>query len=177
MIIPIKNIINIDGRDFILKYLDEETQGNKGGNSKIFRLFDAQEYDEMDELIPDQILKVSKVETRPKSIRKANQRFSNEVNALRQCYKINFQNVINLFNEGFLELKKDSGLRQLTKKFHFYTMEYASQDLKQFIEQNPRISIFEKTDLCLQLAKGFERIEENRFLSQRLKTRQHFYCR
>lgn len=166
---PYENVINIRGRDYLLNYLDDTSQKNKGGNSFIFKLFDAQEFEENDDQIPDLILKISKAETKIRSVNRMNQRFSNEINALKECNRLNFQNVIKFLGEGELKINKKSGKRNLTKTFQFYTMEYAQQDLKQFVEEFPNISIFEKTDLCLQIAKGLNELNKIGFYHRDLK--------
>ena len=42
---PLDNLITIDGVDYYMGYLDENIEGNKGGNSYIYKLYPVTEYD------------------------------------------------------------------------------------------------------------------------------------
>src|SRR5215213_8306322 len=59
---PLDNILEINGVDYCFTYLGGATPGNKGGNSILLNLYEAQSIDpeniEYDE--PDMVLKISK---------------------------------------------------------------------------------------------------------------------
>lgn len=142
------NIITINGIDYSFTYLND-TPGNKGGNSMILKLYETQtlsvdEYPEYGN--PDLILKINKRPKR-KHLDASNRRFLNEVEALLRCRQHNFENIVKIYDQGYANIGQQSYL--------CYTMEYADQDLKSFIENHHSTLSFEdKISLCISIARG-----------------------
>jgi len=155
---PTENIINIDHIDYYFTYLNPEITGNKGGNSIILKLFDAQQFD-IDEVQydePDLILKILKFPKR-KIENKTSKRFNKEIEALFACKKAKFQNVIDIFHSGQCKIFNPSKKR--FEDFYYYTMEYAKYDLKDYIEKkHNEINIEEKVGLCISIAEGLKEL-------------------
>jgi serine/threonine protein kinase len=160
---PEENIISIDKIEYFFTYLDNDTGRNKGGNSIILKLYERDNIDESnieyDE--PDRILKISKAKKAISQKRrtKSEKRFENEIKALKECKKKKFQNVINIYEDGTCKILNPHNGKYI--EYLFYTMEYASEDLKNFIEKNFKIlSIEEKVKYCLSLSRGIEELRE-----------------
>jgi serine/threonine protein kinase len=157
---PKDNLISINKTEYFFTYLDDSGK-NKGGNSIILKLYERDNIDESniqyDE--PDKILKISKFQKakNPQRKKKSEKRFENEIRALEECQEEEFQNVINIYESGTCKI-----LNPKTNKYNeylFYTMEYASEDLKSFIEKNfETLSIEEKVKFCLSLSRGIEEL-------------------
>lgn len=104
---PLINIIQINGVDYIINYLDPNFKKNKGGNSFIFTLHSAQDFEEYGYDDPLLVLKISKISVRKRSKPKSLTRFQSEVKALYECNDQDFNNVIRIFNSGNMDsLKK-----------------------------------------------------------------------
>lgn len=154
---PTSNLIQIDNTDYYFTYLNSSGD-NKGGNSIILKLYEAQSI-EIDEPIyeePDLILKIHKYK-KNNILNRSQQRFIREIEALYQCKDENFENVIIIEHSGICKIY-DNRKNQFSEYF-YYTMEYAQYDLKNFIELNHNnISLEEKVSLCIDLAKGVKEI-------------------
>lgn len=161
-----KNFIEINNNEYFLYHLDPTIKGNKGGNSIVFALYDAQSYDEDEENIPISAIKISNKEYRIRGgvieLSKKNKRFENEVNALYYCQSKKCRNVIDIEVAGKI-LNKNTG------NYHpFYIMEYADSDLKKFIETE-ELNINEKVKLCLRISQGLKELDEMQFYHRDLK--------
>lgn len=154
---PLDNLITIDNVDYCFTYLDSSGR-NRGGNSIILKLYEIQNLDleNLEYGDPDLILKISKFKSE-KFETKAEKRFNREVNALRRCKAENFENVVSIYHSGVCKLIPN-GAKPYSNHL-FYTMEYAESDLKSFIENNTSISLYERVELCLNLAKGLQELE------------------
>lgn len=53
-----QNHLRIDSVDYFVSYLNADYNSNKGGNSYVFKLFEAQNYDEESE--PSKVIKISR---------------------------------------------------------------------------------------------------------------------
>ena len=153
---PFNNIIQIDKIDFVISYLNNEVKGNKGGNSYIFTLSQAQNFEDGNS--PEMVIKICKSPLRGKKIIKnIHKRFEREVIALFDCKEKSCLNVIDIFNSGILITEKK-------EKFLFYTMEYGESDLKTYLSENTanieEISLFEKINLCLNIAYGIQELND-----------------
>ncbi|HPE54815.1 MAG TPA: protein kinase [Bacteroidales bacterium] len=141
---PYENIINIDGLDYQLDYLDE-IKGNKGGNSNIFLLKNPDDLENIDDQL---VIKICNL-----PIEKSNQmykrRFQREIIALRKAKQENKQRIIKFFNSGILIL---NGLR-----FPFYTMEKSDWDLAKYLNKND-IDYEQKVLLCIEVIEGFKEL-------------------
>lgn len=164
---PKDNYIEINSKEYFMGYIDPYFKGNKGGNSIIFALYDAQGYDEsQDDNMPVSVLKISKNNNRYRSrkieVTLRNKRFENEVNALFACKDKNCRNIVDIELSGNIYNKKDG------KYYPFYIMEYANADLKKFIETND-IPINEKIKLCLRIAQGLKELDDMKYYHRDLK--------
>lgn len=152
------NYIQIDNTDYYLSYLDASMKGNKGGNSFVFALFDAQTYDENS--APIKVIKISKykdkVNTQNKIIsHPRNKRFSQEISALYDCKQRKTNNVIEIFGDGHFWCRRNEELIP----FPFYVMEYAKPDLKSYMEEN-EVSESDRVQLCLHISQGIKELND-----------------
>lgn len=157
-----KNYISINGTDYFVSYIDPVTKTNKGGNSFVFKLYQAQTFDENAE--PDKVIKISKNKERYSKDRvikaKRNQRFRQEIDALYDCKEKGVGNVIEIVADGNLICKTTiDGVFQIS--FPFYVMEYAEFDLKRFLEENPdAYDEASRIELCLQISQGIKELND-----------------
>jgi serine/threonine protein kinase len=154
---PKSNQIQINGIDYFFTYLDE-TGNNKGGNSVILKLFNAQNINASDPIYdePDSILKIHKYKKK-RVADKSQKRFEREIQALFKCKKANFENVILIEHSGVCSIFNYKS--KVYDKYLYYTMEFAPYDLKGFIENNHNyLSIDDKIKLCIELAKGLKEL-------------------
>lgn len=158
---PKDNLIQIKGQNYYFTYLGGALPGNKGGNSILLSLYQAQNID-IDNIQygdPDLILKVSKFKknTNPRWEDKSEKRFLQEIEALLACQQKDFQNVIKITHYGVCQIKN-----YLTGNFDphlFYTMEYAEYDLKKYIETNHSIlGTDQKLGFCISLCEGLKEL-------------------
>jgi serine/threonine protein kinase len=167
---PQNNLITIDNVDYIFKKLNED--GNKGGNSIILKLyseFDIQseeDYADLDSVKPDSVLKLLKFNFKKNrgnpSFRKNHKRFLNEIQALEMCKDTISQNVIEIY---------ESGECLLGGKFYlFYTMEFAENDLKDFIESNHSdIDFNTKIKFCKEILEGLKELYSHKIYHRDIK--------
>jgi serine/threonine protein kinase len=155
---PKRNLIQIDSVDFYFTYLDE-SGGNKGGNSVILKLFEAQKIN-ADEPVygdPDLVLKIHKYKKK-KFPDRYQKRFEREIQALFKCKNENFENVILIEHSGTCNI-----FNSKVNKFDnylYYTMEFAPYDLKGYVEKNHNnLTLEEKLNLCIELGKGLKELK------------------
>ena len=55
-----KNVINIDGIDYYADYIDPIHRNNKGANSFILVLYQAQKFEDKENSTPERVIKISK---------------------------------------------------------------------------------------------------------------------
>ncbi len=160
----LKNVINVDGDDYVLGYLDEENPGNKGGNSCVFLLYNLDDFDESYGESPDFVIKISKFDN---ATRKTNriERFDNEINALVECKENNCENVVNVYKFGDANINVSA---KRIKAFKFYIMEYADFDLTKYI-QNNKLSLYKKVNLCLDISNGLSQLNKLGYYHRDLK--------
>lgn len=158
-----KNYLTVDGIDYYLSYLNPQIKANKGGNSYVFALFVAQEFD--DESIPDKVIKISKnaekIVKGGRIIQKdKNRRFRQEVQALYNCKECRVGNVVDISFDGNLKCKTE-GSNSYNVSFPFYIMEYAEFDLKSYLEEkNEEVDEASRVELCLQIAQGLKELND-----------------
>lgn len=157
-----KNYISISGIDYFVSYIDPVTKSNKGGNSFVFKLYQAQSFNE--DADPDKVIKISrysekfskgKIYPSPK-----NRRIRQEIDALIDCKNKSVGNVIEISESGNLICKK-SRTGSFEVSFPFYVMEYAEFDLKSFFEEeSDAYDESERVELCLQIAQGIKELND-----------------
>jgi serine/threonine protein kinase len=154
-------LVRIKGVDYFITYLNGGTPGNKGGNSILLKLYESQsiDVDNVNYGEPNMVLKISKSRKSndPNWASTNEKRFLKEIEALTNCEKECFQNVVRIYHSGVCRIKNwDTG------KFDnhlYYTMEFAEYDLKGFIENShDSLSLYEKLNLCLSLCEGLREL-------------------
>lgn len=155
---PSLNQIQINKTDYYFTYLNSNGN-NKGGNSIILKLYEAQSI-EIDDPVydnPDLILKINRSKNRTIANR-PQQRFVKEIEALYKCKEKKFTNIIIIEHSGICKIFDNRSNKY--DEYFYYTMEYAQYDLKSFIELNHnKITIEQKISLCIDLAKGLKELK------------------
>lgn len=157
---PKDNLITIDKVDYAFTYFHSSGKA-KGGNSIILKLYEMQNLD-LDDLEygePDLILKISKfvMTSNPRFETKSEKRFKKEIQALQDCKSKKFQNIITIYHHGVCSIFSTQERKKCN--YLYYTMEYAGDDLKTYIENRLDLTLFERVDLCLSLAKGLNELD------------------
>lgn len=155
-----KNYLRLDSVDYYVSYLSADYNSNKGGNSYVFKLFTAQDYDE--ESIPAKVIKISKRFETYNNGRVIpsiyNNRFRQEVEALYECKRQRVENVVEIEYNGDL-ICNVAGQANKKVSFPFYVMEYAESDLKSYMEDEGRsIDDASRIEICLQLAQALNQL-------------------
>lgn len=156
-----KNHLQINSVDYFVSYLSADNNSNKGGNSFVFKLFEAQNYDEDSE--PSKVIKISR---RSEFYNKGkvnpsvyNQRFRQEIEALYECKRQGVDNVVEIECDGNLICSVDDTQHGKKVSFPFYVMEYAESDLKSFMEdEGSSIDNASRIEICLQLAQALNQL-------------------
>jgi serine/threonine protein kinase len=159
---PLKNQINIKNIDYYFRYISDDNNKNKGGNSIILRLYESQfiDIDNIEYGRPDLVIKIlkNKANRNPEYKRKSQIRFEKEITALKKCDDKNFQNIVKIFESGYCRIYNPN--RNHYEDYIYYTMEYADYDLKKYIEENHNILLFEnKLALCLSICEGIRELD------------------
>jgi len=106
------NAITIDGIDYFVYYLNPEYKNSKGANSYVFALYQAQNYIEYDEYVPDKVIKISNKRDNNKSRSENNKRFYREIDALIECKNRHIHNIVAISSFGQL-------FQEVTKRVYF----------------------------------------------------------
>lgn len=159
-----KNVVNIDNVDYFLGYLNPDIKGNKGANSYVFTLTASQDDSEYNSDRPQKVIKISRrsdnYNGQKISRHQKNERFYREMFALLLCKKHKMNNIVKIETRGHIVCKNNY--------FPFYIMDYASNDLKNFLENND-IDNNERINLCLQVAQGIKELREIGFYHRDIK--------
>ena len=151
-----KNNITIDGIDYFAYYINPYFKKNKGANSYVFVLYQAQSFEDYENSHPDLVIKISNKRDYKNSPSKYNNRFYREIDVLKKCKERHISNVVNIHSFGQLTCKgKNKNGDSITAYFPYYVMDYASCDLRTYLDNN-QITYINRLDLCLQIAKGLE---------------------
>lgn len=157
-----ENYLRLDDVEYFVSYLSSDYKSNKGGNSFVYALYEAQTYDE--DAIPAKVIKISKFHESYKNgkirTKDKNKRFRQEVAALYDCKRKHVGNVIDIESDGNLicRTRKDGDYEV---SFPFYVMEYAEFDLKGFLEEeNDAYDEASRVELCLQIAQGIKELND-----------------
>lgn len=160
-----ENYIRIDNTDYYLSYLDPRYKGNKGGNSFVFAMYDAQDFGENEgNAVPCKVIKICKFPAKTNNQNKIipdfrTKRFVQEIQALTDCKQRKTSYVIEIFDNGFLWCTTKKNGKDGKIPFLFYTMEYAKPDLKSFMEENA-VEEAVRVLLCLQIAQGLKQLND-----------------
>lgn len=161
VLIPELNIIEIEGKTFELRPLNEEFKKSKGGNSSVFILRDP-----LGEQ-GDQVIKISNYSrigrSSPEWLKRRYGRFINEIDALKQVKTFDISsNVISIGNDGMIEI---DGLQ-----FPYYTMEKADSDLKKYlIDDKNELDYQEKLKMCRDIFNGIKTLHQLNFYHRDIK--------
>lgn len=157
---PKDNLIAINNIDYYFTYLKGADPGNKGGNSIILNLYESQTIDseKIEYGIPNKVIKISKIKwSNPRYPDRKDKRFLKEIKALYSCNEKKFQNIVKIFEDGVCKIK-DSNTDEFEEHL-FFTMEYANNDLKEYIELNhDGLNISAKLSLCKSLCEGLNEL-------------------
>ena len=163
------NAITIDGIDYFVDSISPGYKNSKGANSYVFALYQAQNYIDDGSSVPDRVIKISNKRDNNNSVSEGNKRFYREIEALIECKKHHIHNVVTIASFGQLSCKvKKEGGKGPTYLFPFYTMDYASGDLKNYLENND-IPFGNRIDLCLQIANGLKELKDIGYYHRDLK--------
>jgi len=166
----INNFITINNTDYFIGPINPNFKHSKGAHSFVLGLFDAQSYEDEDEHIPINTIKISNVydEIIKGNIRihPKNGSFFSEIKALKHCSKNKTNNVVDISYDGYLTFEQNH--REYA--YPFYIMEYADTDLKEYMEDHrTEMSYEEKVNLCAQLAKGLYELNSLGYYHRDLK--------
>lgn len=159
-----QNVISINKIDYFAYWINPLQPGNKGAHSYIFALYVCQDFISLDDSTPLKVIKISNVpdliDTKG-CIKKNdnNNRFYREIEALQECKKNRVENIISIDFCGHIGVKgsrnsKDGERVEFDKFFPFYMMDFATHDLKQYLENQPDIKLYNRLEICLQIAYG-----------------------
>ena len=163
------NAITIDNIDYYAYYVNPEYKNSKGANSYVFVLYQAQSFINYESSIPDKVIKNSNKRDYNARISEQNKRFYREIEALEQCKEKNIHHVVTISSSGQLScMTKNKRGEDIAYVFPFYTMEYASSDLKNYMENNS-ILFPDKINLCLQIANGLKELKDIGYYHRDLK--------
>jgi len=159
---PSENPITIDGVDYYMGYLDAGIEGNKGGNSFVYKLYPVAEYENGNDE-PASIIKISKFKesysrkyNKPKTEIDKNQRFRREIAALQKCKEKHVLDVIEIYDSGNIYFVKDAkNGNKSYQSYPYYTMEVAESDLRSYIEKNyNELGLEDKIFICLDISRA-----------------------
>lgn len=163
------NLITIDNIDYYAYYVNPQYKNSKGANSFVFVLYQAQNFIDYENSIPDLVIKISNKRDYKAKISDQNKRFYREIEALEKCKEKDIHHVVTIFSFGQLAcMAKNSKGEDISFIFPFYTMEYASSDLKSYMENN-RVLFPDKINLCLQIANGLKELKDIGYYHRDLK--------
>jgi len=148
-----------DKGDYKLEYLKEEIEGNKGGNSAVFRLISTEDEEDIS------VIKFLKYPLR-KENKGINERFEREIQALVEAKKNGAAHIIQIITEGIYEQK----IEGKKIKYRYYIMEKADEDLGDFIPKSEnQLSIIDKVALCRDIIKGIVELHDLKIYHRDIK--------
>ena len=156
------NVINIDGVDYVLAYLNQEVRGSRGGNSNVFLLKDIGE----DELLreDDLVIKICNISQNKHNSfrqRQRKKRFLREIIALRKALDNDVSGVVKFISSGQIDV---SGYI-----FSFFIMEKASGDLNDYLDVNNELDLQQKLVLCNDIVESFKQIHSIKLYHRDIK--------
>ena len=123
-------------------------------------MYQAQSFIDYESSFPDRVIKISNKKDYASAPSKSNRRFYREINALNKCKQYHVANVITIYFSGQLScIGKNRNGKEVAFYFPFYIMDYATSDLKNYLENN-QITYAERINLCLQIAEGLKGLND-----------------
>lgn len=172
-----KNMLSINNVDYYVCSINPQFGRNKGANSFVYKLYPCQDFVDTYNSIPQKVIKVSKyydlIYGEEIKDSEYNQRFRDEIEALKECKRHHINNIIEIDFEDHIvcsQIRKNLNGKEIKKElyFPFYMMDYAEGDLKTYLEEN-KIDKFAKLDLCLQLAEGLNDLNRLNYYHRDIK--------
>lgn len=165
---PLSNILTINGTDYIPYYLDMDRIGqNKGANSFVLKLCEAQTFDE-DNGYPEEadlVIKICRFWKATFNEHDRSKRFQREILALCDCKVEELPNVIEIVNHGLIDIPRKGGGRS----FHrYYTMPCADTDLEGYLSEK-RLSLVDRLGLCLEIAESLKQLWSKKYYHRDIK--------
>ncbi len=137
--------IQIGNEDFLLKYINDDPDTNKGANSNVFLLHDPNED------IEDRVIKICKspfIRNRPN---KRNKRFLREIDSFRLTKQNKVSNVIHFYKSGELPLGRS--------RYLYIILELAESDLVTYLEDhNFNFTLNQKLGICVNILNGIKQL-------------------
>lgn len=165
-----KNTIIINSIDYYAYSVSPLYKRNKGAHSFVFALYPCQDFVDINSSMPQKVIKISNKPDFYRGnkliLRKDNERFRIEINALKACKEKHIENIIEIDLYDHLICKDKDGKNIY---FPFYMMDYADSDLKQYLETHIDIEYSERLNLCLQLAAGLNDLNKLGFYHRDIK--------
>ena len=143
-----ESIVSFDNTEYTLKEFD-----HKGGNSKLFQMVESQD----NSMVPSRVLKICKFiyPNRVSKEKPIHKRFKREINALITCKEQAFKDIIEIYNYGIIKVRRNEG----TVKLLYYTMEYATNDLKSHLELHQFDNI-DRIGICIEICDALKNLHE-----------------
>jgi len=142
-------IFEYEDEEYRLENLASDYDGNKGGNSAVFKLVNTNDEENV------MVIKFLKYPYSKKN-KIMNDRFDREIQALQKAREENLPNIIEIKTEGFTDIHRiNKQGAEWTEKYRYYVMEKADDDLGEFIiKDENELSINEKILLCKDIVAG-----------------------
>jgi len=158
---PPSNTLDIEGKTYFLKPINENYKTSKGGNSSVFTLYDPNN----EEL--DRAIKVSNI-FKPNRftqdwIKRRYGRFINEIDALKQIKEHAISsNVVSIEGDGLIIIDG--------REFPYYIMEKADGDLGQYmLTHSGNVDFQERIKLCVDIYRGINSLHHLDFYHRDIK--------
>ncbi|MEO8666373.1 MAG: protein kinase family protein [Ignavibacteria bacterium] len=146
-----ENFISLDSKDYQLKYLNDNIETNKGGNSNLFLLMDLQEENEF----VIKLCKVNLLKTSNNNNRLL--RFKREIDALKKAKDNKLNKVIDILSEGEVHCKSTHNGENF--KFLYFITEKGVCDLSDYILDGNLIdNTSSKVQICKELIDSLEQL-------------------
>lgn len=161
----IDNIFEWEGvGDYRLEYLNDnaEKQGTKGAHSAVFRLVPENVKIFEEDYGNESVIKILKHPlTDDQRSKVMYNRFQLEIEVLYMAKEENSENIIQIKHDGIY-------IHENKKKYRYYIMEKADDDLNNFISKN-EISATQKVVLCRDILKGIKNLHAMGFCHRDIK--------
>jgi serine/threonine protein kinase len=166
-----QNTITIDGVFYLPYFLDNSKPGNSGANGCILKLIDLKKYNKIKDypLIPDLVIKVCKYSIpKWKEESQRSKRFEMEIEALVDCNKHNFPNLMTVYHYGKASIRWSDLEKNRNADFRFYTMDYADSKLSGYLETN-NLNLLQRLELCIEICESLKQIWSRKYYHRDIK--------